>query len=272
MADSLLQLLRDPQHVAEHKQQLQALDEVNRYLSVASAQHALQSELASKADTADFLRKHSKLNPTSPTYTNDRAQLFAEHPRSDGTMVREALNSADNVRQTYLNAVSPGGADEFATGSPEQHAYMTRFRQTQDPIAARAHALNTAKGEEMIKLNVANKLFDVEKDFPAWDGNQETRPKVYNPDGSINYHEIGLLTARRAGEISGKTATAEAKSISDARDLLKNFNDDVILGQSPEAEKLKPILLKRIFDYETKTSAPVSAPPPTSVDSFLIRK
>lgn len=246
---SILDLLTDPQHQAEYAQQQRALEAVDKQLAIASHMHNLHEELATKADTADFLTKHAKLDPTGPTYENDVAQTLALHPRTSGPAVDAALAAGRSARSTYLNAVSPGGANEFETGSPEQHAYVTRFRQTSDPIAARAHALNVAKGEEMTKTLISKGLLDPAKDFPEWDGNPQSKPAVYNDDGSVNYHQLGLVAATRAGSNEGLAGQKEQKKLDeqtyrDSLGILNKWNSYTDKYQKEQAESSEGVIAK----------------------------
>lgn len=269
---SLLDLIKDPLHRDEYAQQAKALDAVNAHLALATHMHQLQEELASKADTADFLTKHATLNPTSPTYENDVSTLFAQHPRTTGQAVTDALGSARAARSTYMNAVAPGGADEFSAGSPEQHAYITNIRQTNDPMAARAHALNVAKGEEMTKALIAKGLVDPTKDFPTWDGTEQTRPKVYNPDGSINYHEIGMLGATRAGNQEGLAAQKEQKKADeqtyrDSLGILNKWNSYTDDYQKQQAESAEGVIAQHAKDvvYNYAKYGSIKAPDSVAV-------
>lgn len=232
----------------------QALEEADKYLTVAGHIHSMRNDIESKLDSADFLKDFSKIDHTSPTYEQDSAKLFAKYPKAGGPAVQDAVASLHGARANYLQATAPGGADEFGTNTPERAAYVTRFHETKNPQAARAHALNTQKGEEMIKTAVASGLIDPDTDFPKWDGEDKTRPSIYNPDGSVNYHEAGLLAANRASELTGKGATAEAKAAQRAVEILKSFDSDPVLGRTPEAKELKPILLQRVLQYEKSRS------------------
>jgi hypothetical protein len=240
-----------PQDVHEnYSQHKNALAEADKYLIVAGHMHNMRNEIESKLDSADFLKELANLKHDDPNFEANTAKLLAKYPLAGGQAVSGAISTLHSARANYLQGTAPGGANEFTAGSPEQTAYINRYHQTKDPRAARAHAQNVQKGEEMVKTAVANGLLDLDKDFPAWDGNPDTRPKVYNDDGSVNYHEVGLLAANRAGELGGKAVTAEARSAKAAVDLLAKFDSDPVLGRTPEAKELKPILLKRILDYE----------------------
>lgn len=249
----ILDLLTDPNHQREYLHQQQALESVNRQLAIAAHMHTLHEELATKADTADFLTKHAQLDPTHPTYESDVAHLLASHPRTQGQAVTDALGSARATRTTYLNAVAPGGADEFTMGSPEHQAYINRFQQTQDPVAARAHALNTAKGEEMVKTAISKKLIDPAKDFPEWDGTEQNRPKVYNPDGTVNYHELGFIAATRAGNEESLAGQKEQKKADeqtyrDSLGILNKWNSYTDKYQEEQKDSAEGVIAKQAKD------------------------
>lgn len=185
-----------------------ALAEADKYLAVAGHFHNMRNEIESKLDSADFLKGLSSLDHTDPNFESSTAKLLAQYPKAGGQAVTDALSSMHSARANYLQGVAPGGANEFTKGSPEQQTYINTIHQTKDPRAARAAALNTQKGEEMVKVAAAKGLIDPNELF-AWDAQKQdyVHPEVFNPDGSVNYHQIGLLAATAEG--SGESRKAQ---------------------------------------------------------------
>lgn len=232
-----------------------ALGEADKYLTVAAHMQALRNEVEGKLDSADFLKELAQIDHTTPNYDATIAKSLAKFPRASGSAVQDALSSMGNARQVYLAGVAPGGADEFGDGTPERDAYINRLHQTKNPRAARAHAQNVAKGEEMVKTALAAGVLKLDEDFPhwnpAWAQNEKARPAIYNADGSVNYHQAGLLAAQRAADF-GKAAKEEDRE--ESRDLMtiKQFSDPDVIEANPDLKTLYTAALTRQNNREKK--------------------
>lgn len=232
-----------------------ALAEADKYLTVAGHIQNMRNEIESKLDSADFLKELAQIDHSTPNFDATTAKLLAKYPRAAGQTVENALQALGRARQTYLAGVAPGGADEFGDGTPEREAYINRLHQTKNPRAARAHANNVAKGEEMIKTALAAGVLKLDEDFPEWKPewakDSKARPAIYNADGSVNYHQAGLLAAKRAADF-GKAAKEEDRD--EARDLLtiRQFADPDMQESNPDLKTLYTAALNRQNAREKK--------------------
>lgn len=225
----------------QYKEHKRSLDAANEYLNTSAHMHTMREEIGSKLDSADFLQELSKINHDSPTYEADAAKLFAKFPRAGGAGVQDALNIRQGARANYLHGMAGGGASEFADGSPERDAYEARYHLTKNPIEAKAHAENVQKGEEMIKTSIANGIFDV-NDL-SWAGGKPVKPEFFNPNGTVNYHAIGLAASKKAGELFGKSALADDKAQKEqfeaAKEIIAQHKGKTLQPDNPAYKSLK---------------------------------
>jgi hypothetical protein len=264
--DALFTKLGLPQEITDsyagHKQ---ALAEADKYLAVAGHLHSMRNEISSKLDSADFLKDYSNLDHTDSNFEANTAKLLAKYPMAGGSAVQDAVQAKHSARANYLQGVAPGGADEFGTDTPERTAYINRLAQTKDPRAARAHAQNVQKGEEMIRTAVSKGLLDPNTDFPEWDGNDKTRPKIYNADGTVNYHEASLLAATRApdapGGVNDKSQKQESAQIRTYRDTIASAAKNPAMLDDPTFKALHAIATQKVLDYETNQAHESGAKP-----------
>lgn len=255
--DALFAKLGLPQEITDsyagHKQ---ALAEADKYLSVAGHLHSMRNEISGKLDSADFLKDYANLDHTDSNFEANTAKLLAKYPMASGSAVQDAVQAKHSARTNYLQGVAPGGADEFGTDTPERTAYINRLAQTKDPHAARAHAQNVQKGEEMIRTAVSKGLLDPNTDFPEWDGNDKTRPKIYNADGTVNYHEAALVAAGRApdapGGVNDKSQKTEDAQTKTYRNVIEQAAKNPAMLDDPTFKSLHAIATQKVLDYESK--------------------
>jgi hypothetical protein len=246
-----------PQGVHEsYQQHTAALADADKYLAVSKHFHDMQQEAKSKLDSADFLREAASLDHTDPNYDARLGALFAKYPHANGSIVQDAVTSKHQARANYLQGTAPGGAEEFGVNTPERQAYINRLGQTKDPRAARAHAQNVQKGEEMIKTAVAKGLINLDTDFPSWDGEDASKPAVYNDDGSVNYHQVALLAASRApdapGGVNDKADTADMRELKTWQSIINQASKDETWLENPTNKATYDLAISKLHDYHAK--------------------
>lgn len=184
-----------------------ALTGAKRYYDLAAHVTGLHNESKKFADSADFLTKLGTLERTDPNFEQKFAEISAAHPYADGDLVQATVHSKMNARGKFMEAMQHGGAAEFGSEqnqTPEYHAYKVALHESKDPTIARAAAMQTKQGEEMIADAASKGIFNADTDLPAWDPawadpKNKNRPKIWNPDASINYAEARKVITAKAG-------------------------------------------------------------------------
>lgn len=274
----------------------EALSKAKEYYDLASHVTDQHTKAKTFTDSADFLTKLSTVERTDPEFERKFAEIAAAHPYADGQLVQSTVQSKLNARKTFTDALQHGGASEFGSEdnqTPEYHAYKRAIHETKDPAQARAAAIAAKEGEKTISDAVAKGVFNVDQDLPAWQPQwatkaDKTRPKIYNPDGSINYSEAGKIIAKKTGAGEGTKATLDLAKNSTAAaekflsihkdkpdpeiepELFKNWHaaNSIIIRtmRSPDAT-LRPGVAA-VSPSATPTGLPAVTPAPTSAKRY----
>jgi hypothetical protein len=256
--------MRTPSEIEKYNLQphQDALQKAREYYNLATEVTNTHNTAQTHIDSGNFLTGHAKLDKTSPTYLQDRADLLAANPYASGPLVQDEFTNGTQVHNQYNEALKTGGRSMYEDNSPEQKAFDNIKGS---PAQKHAAAQMTQKGEAGINAAVASGL-------------PEAGLRQLNKDGTTNYTETNKAIATAVG--TGESTKAQAEQMKGFDATIRELGPTIAnMRQSdPKYAQINSLFQeaiagkKALMDKQkqkTSGTAPTTAAPLTSVGSFL---